>query len=325
MYARHPHTIKLAYILTDGINDPPPYYRGSVLSFEDILKQYGEYKKENTFVYVLTFGIEPGPVLKKLSHRTGAKVLKTSRTVPPPIWPVLRLRAPSDSFDFFVKKELSFTFPVKVEYMPPSISMAKFKVTAAEIPPFFTIGDTVLIAKKSGEKLGIHISAQNLPVGNYKINLHFSGISNRVRIIPENMNIKVTIKPLNFWRKNYKYLFAGFILLIIIGILSIIIIKSNNPVFSEKVYLISPDTGAQFRLKDYQRGLKRRVKPVDLSPEFKGAKFVIAATAGGGIRIKGKNVKINGNTFKGWHNLYDNDELEFKSSAGTKKLISKIK
>ena len=60
-----------AYLVTDGINEPPPWTRESPLTLEEILRTHPfSVKNKNNYLYILTLGIKPGPFVEALKKET---------------------------------------------------------------------------------------------------------------------------------------------------------------------------------------------------------------------------------------------------------------
>ena len=62
-------TKAFAYLVTDGINEPPPWTKESPLTLSEILQAHElAVKNKNNFIYILTLGIEPGEFVKSLKE-----------------------------------------------------------------------------------------------------------------------------------------------------------------------------------------------------------------------------------------------------------------
>ena len=97
--AQYPSEPLFIYLLTDGINDPPPILREPMLRFVEVLSQhFGKFNMEGAYVYVLVFrGADEAPALSRaesdvLSSSSGGRVLVATNTpgsltpIPPEIY-----------------------------------------------------------------------------------------------------------------------------------------------------------------------------------------------------------------------------------------------
>ncbi|RKX69741.1 hypothetical protein DRP53_07260 [candidate division WOR-3 bacterium] len=89
-----PKSLKEIYILTDGINEPPPDKEDS-LSFDEILKKYvGEYRRRNVFTYYISFGVEPPAEIKRFLKELSIKPVVKARKEIPIFQPSVKLEFP---------------------------------------------------------------------------------------------------------------------------------------------------------------------------------------------------------------------------------------
>jgi hypothetical protein len=140
-----PERPKYVVIFTDGINEPPPGYE-KVFTFEEIIEKYfKEFIRENTFIYVITLGVQPQRELREMEEKGMIKIVEQTPEKPP--LQVVELSPEKFVFETELKEKIEGTFKLYVE----KIEGIK------EVPLFFEIHK---------ESLNINISPDTFIVTN---------------------------------------------------------------------------------------------------------------------------------------------------------------
>ena len=183
------------YIFTDGNNDPPPAYR-DMFTFKDLIRKYasgGAWRKENTFVYLIMFGIEPSQELKQFAEKTGTRIAALPPK-PENIIKEIELSPKSVSFKLpYYNRKTKLTFKVARVRGVSQVRLRLVTNTDFEVfPRKITLG--IVRGIPIEETINFTFS-QNLLPGKYRFVLQLKSETPGVIVKPDRIPVEVEIEP----------------------------------------------------------------------------------------------------------------------------------
>ena len=280
-----PGVVKDIYILTDGINEPPPDKVDS-LPFDQIIRRYvGEYTRKNVFTYYISFGIQPPDEIKQFLESLEIKPIVKPRKAIAIFHPQVKIEL-TDSVEERLSETIEVTIIARVlEILKAEGKRIVFKL--ADLPEGSTIGlveEPVMDIEDVGQidSIRLIISGITEP-GLYNFKLNIAPEDTIVIVEPTTTTIKLNIVKSTPAGPSPQALIIA-ILVVVIVLLSIVQILST-PKFPE-AYLVQLDEDgnkvARFNLRKAQRFGNNRLRistDIDI-PDIPPKTFLLTAEKG---------------------------------------------
>jgi hypothetical protein len=257
----------LAYLFTDGKNDPPPTVRNP-LTFEDIIRKWSletELAASDLFIYLVTLGISPEPGLRQVQQRfpKQIKIVRRAR-VPSEAAPMIpptpiRLRyVPLYGQPLHQQPELELPLAVEVldlsEHDGEEILLTLETPAAVEARP----PQQPMIVTGRGRQT-VSFTLVDAPLGEQTVVLRATTQGGAVKVLPASVAFELDIVPPAAaatatqpptHRLRWFALTGGLLLLLALGTtVTQLVLFPRFP----NSYVLENDAGDQWRLRIHQR------------------------------------------------------------------------